>query len=95
MEPFVKAVFRRQFADGGDITDLGVVGECAARAGLDPAAIEDAVESRPIKDELRARTQRAWEAGVRGIPSLQVGEVIYYGDDRIEEAASALSSASA
>ena len=95
IEPFVKAAFRRQFADGGDIADLRVLGECAARAGLDPAAIEDAVQSRPIKGELRARTQRAWEAGVRGIPSLRVGEVIYYGDDRLEEAARALASASA
>jgi 2-hydroxychromene-2-carboxylate isomerase len=90
VDSFAGAVFRRQFAEGGDIADPRVLGECAARAGLDPDAMTAALETRAVKDELRARTERAWKAGVRGIPSLRAGGAIYYGDDRLEEAARAL-----
>jgi 2-hydroxychromene-2-carboxylate isomerase len=39
---------------------------------------------------LRATTERAWADGVRGVPTLRVGEQLFFGDDRIEEAAAAM-----
>ncbi len=88
--PFARAVFRRQFAEGGDIADPAVLADCAVRAGLDPADMSAAVSDPEVKDALRLATQRAWDAGVRGIPSLRVGSAIFYGDDRLEAAAADL-----
>jgi len=59
----------------------------AEQAGLDPGATREAIQAPEIKDALRAATQAAWDAGVRGIPTLQIGDALFYGDDRLEEAA--------
>src|SRR5581483_10478110 len=90
VERFARAVFRREFAEGGDIADPEVLAECAARAGLDPEAMTEALGDPSVKDALRLATRRAWEAGVRGVPTLCVGDAVFYGDDRLEDAAAAL-----
>jgi 2-hydroxychromene-2-carboxylate isomerase len=90
VEPFARAVFRRQFAEGGDIADPEVLAECATRAGLDAEAMTAALSDPSVKDALRLATEGAWEAGVRGVPSLRIGDAIFYGDDRLEEGAAAL-----
>jgi 2-hydroxychromene-2-carboxylate isomerase len=93
--PFARAVFRRQFAQGADIADPGVLTECAADAGLDGAAMQAATRDSEVKDQLRLATERAWEAGVRGVPSLLVGGEMFYGDDQLEPAAARLGGAPA
>ncbi len=89
-EQFARAVFRRQFGQGADIAERAVLAECAALAELDPRSMLAAIESPEIKEALKQATQRAWAAGVRGIPSLRAGAVIWYGDDRLEQAAAQL-----
>ncbi len=88
--PFARAVFRCEFADGGDIADGALLAECAEQAGLDPAGMVAALGDPEVKDALRLATQQAWDAGVRGVPSLRVGSAMFYGDDRLEAAAAAL-----
>lgn len=90
VQPFVRAVFRRQFSEGGDIAQLDVLTAAAADAGLDAAALEDAIRRQEVKDALREATDAAWERGVRGVPSILVGGEIFYGDDKLEQAASRL-----
>ena len=59
-----------------------------------PKSIEDAVlkaiETQSVKDKLREVTAEAYERGVRGVPTIAVGDELFWGDDRLEEAASAL-----
>jgi 2-hydroxychromene-2-carboxylate isomerase len=89
-EAFARAVFARQFVEGGDIADLEMLLACARDAELDAEALGGALEQSAVKDSLREATDRAWEAGVRGVPTLQVGEALFYGDDQLEPAADAL-----
>jgi 2-hydroxychromene-2-carboxylate isomerase len=42
-----------------------------------------------VKDALSQATQEAFELGVRGIPTLAAGGQLFWGDDRLEEAAEA------
>jgi 2-hydroxychromene-2-carboxylate isomerase len=42
------------------------------------------------QDRLRAATEEAYDRGVRGVPSVAVGDQVFWGDDRLEEAAAAL-----
>lgn len=86
-EPFARAVARAQFARGADIADLELLAQCAAEAGLDPLAMPAAIASEPIKLALRAATEMAWQAGVRGVPSVRIGTRIFFGDDQLEIAA--------
>ena len=83
---FATEVLRAQFARGEDIEDLGMLAACAERAGLAGAAMREAIATPELKEALRQATQAAWDAGVRGVPTLRIGETLYFGDDRLEEA---------
>jgi 2-hydroxychromene-2-carboxylate isomerase len=88
---FARAVFRSQFERGEDIADAAMLRACAGQAGLDPQEMTAACERAAIKDALREATDAAWEAGVRGVPSMALEDVVFYGDDQLELAAAALS----
>ena len=56
---------------------------------MHPNAIAKAAASDGVKRKLIAATARAGELGVRGVPTVRVGEQIFWGDDRLEEAVAA------
>ena len=84
--PFARAAFRRAFAEGADLADVGILAEIAGAVGLDGAALAGAIASRAVKDDLRDRTASALDLGVRGVPTLATGGRLLYGDDRLDEA---------
>jgi len=86
---FALAAFRQAFAAGRDLTDPDNVAIAAAACELHPRAIERAAASEAIKRRLRESTERAEAMGVRGAPSVIVGERVFWGDDRLEEAVAA------
>jgi 2-hydroxychromene-2-carboxylate isomerase len=86
-ELFARAAFRRAFARGEDITGAEALSAIAEEAGLDGAAVPGAIADPGVKALLRATTEAAWDAGVRGVPTLRGGGRLIYGDDRLEEAA--------
>ena len=47
-------------------------------------------ETPELKEDLRATTERAFQDGVRGVPTVRVGGQLFFGDDRLEDAAAAL-----
>ena len=42
-----------------------------------------------IKQALRSATENAIARGVIGVPTVQVGDQVFWGDDRLEDAADA------
>ena len=84
------AAFRQAFAGGRDLSDVDNILIAAAGCELHPNAILKAIETQSVKDKLRTATAEAYERGVRGVPTITVGDRLFYGDDRLEEAASAL-----
>ena len=90
---FSLAAFRQAFAGGRDLSDVDNVLIAAAACELHPNAILKALETQSVKDKLRENTQAAYERGVRGVPTVAVGDELFYGDDRLEDAASALRAA--
>jgi 2-hydroxychromene-2-carboxylate isomerase len=88
---FALAAFRQQFAAGRDLSDPDNVLIAAAACELHPNALKKAVETRSVKDALREATEGAAGLGVMGVPSLVVGERVFWGDDRLEEAVQAAS----
>jgi 2-hydroxychromene-2-carboxylate isomerase len=90
---FSLAAFRQAFAGGKDLSNLDNVLIAAAACELHPNAVLKAIETQSVKDKLREATREAYERGVRGVPTVAVGDELFYGDDRLEEAASALAAA--
>ncbi len=75
--------FRARWAEALDVSDAVVVGELFQRAGLGPGAI-DRAQSETIGRRLEDETQRAIELGVFGVPTLAIGERLFWGNDRFE-----------
>jgi 2-hydroxychromene-2-carboxylate isomerase len=90
---FALAAFRQAFAGGRDLSNVDNVLIAAAACELHPNAVLKGIGLQSTKDRLRAATQEAYERGVRGVPSVVVGEQVFWGDDRLEEAAKALAEA--
>ncbi len=95
VEAFGRAAFRAQFARGESLADAGVLAACAGEAELDGERMLREVESPAVKQALRQSTQAAWEAGIRGVPSVRVGDSIFFGDDQLELASAALAGGAA
>jgi 2-hydroxychromene-2-carboxylate isomerase len=86
---FSLAAFRQAFAAGRDLTDPDSVLVAAAAAEIHPRAVTAAVERDSVKSALRDATERAGDLGVRGVPSLVVGDEVFWGDDRLKRAVEA------
>ena len=85
-----RELFRTAFVDGRHMADLDTVVRAAADAGLDADAVRAGIERPEIKDALRVETDAAVSRGVTGVPTVAVGEALFWGDDRLEDAAAAL-----
>jgi 2-hydroxychromene-2-carboxylate isomerase len=91
LREFSRAAFERNFLDGsglGTDADLRAVAETA---GLDPDHLLAEVRRPAVKEKLKLETENAIGAGVFGVPTVLVGEDLFWGDDRLPDAAEALS----
>jgi 2-hydroxychromene-2-carboxylate isomerase len=88
---FALAAFRQAFAAGRDLTKPDNVLLAAAACELHPNALLKAAGTTGVKNALREATEQAAELGVIGVPSLLVGDEVFWGDDRVEEAVAAAS----
>ena len=87
---FALTAMRAAFARGEDLADPDVALDAAAEAGLDRDRAQAALSDQDVKDELRAATGAAHERGAFGVPTVDAGGELFWGDDRLEDAAAAL-----
>jgi 2-hydroxychromene-2-carboxylate isomerase len=85
--------FRDAFARGRDLSIPAHVLDAAERAGLDRNETEAASQEPEIKQALRAATDAAHQLGVIGVPSIAIDGELFWGDDRLEDAAAHLDAA--
>ena len=83
---FIRAVYRANFVVDTDISDAAVVGGCIANAGADPAAVLEQAQSAESKLKLREQTEEAMRLGIFGAPTVVVGDELFWGNDRLEQA---------
>ena len=84
--PFISAVYLAEFGEGLDISDQAVLTRLVADSGGDPEAALLRTRSDEIKTRLRAATEEAATRGIFGAPSFLVGDELFWGDDRLEDA---------
>jgi 2-hydroxychromene-2-carboxylate isomerase len=84
--------FRDAFQRGRDLGVPANVLDAAERAGLDRAEVEAATQDPRVKQALREATDAAHELGVIGVPTLAIDRELFWGDDRLEDAAARLAS---
>ncbi|MET0192682.1 MAG: 2-hydroxychromene-2-carboxylate isomerase [Hyphomicrobiaceae bacterium] len=83
---FTKAVYLAEFRDGLDISSKAVLEEILRGLQLDPVPIFARIAEPEIKERLKDQTDLAQESGIFGAPSFMVGEELFWGNDRMEQA---------
>ena len=83
---FCRRIYQAQFAEGKDISYPDVVASCIEAAGGVAQTFMFSAYSDSQKAALRANVEEAQAKGIFGAPSFTVGEELFWGDDRLEEA---------
>jgi len=82
---FVRAVYRANFAEGRDISVESTLEAALASAGADAGWLARSSDDA-AKRRLRESTDEAARRGLFGAPSFLVGDELFWGDDRLEDA---------
>ncbi len=85
------ALFVAMWAEGGDLTEEGLLAATAERVGWRGEDAIAAANGDAMRAALRSATEAAARAGVFGVPTFDVGGDLYWGQDRIELVDDALS----
>jgi 2-hydroxychromene-2-carboxylate isomerase len=80
---FRSAIFDGLWHEQRDISDPAVLRDAVARAGGDPAIVEQA-EDPSVRDALTSRTVEAYGNGVFGTPTFVWNGEIFFGADRLD-----------
>ncbi|HEY4812586.1 MAG TPA: DsbA family protein [Solirubrobacteraceae bacterium] len=94
LERFALSAMRLCFLEGQDLGEMESVLASGERVGIERAELETAIADREIKDRLRAQTDEVLALGVFGVPTVVVGTELFWGDDRLEDAAASYRAAS-
>ncbi len=85
------AIFRAIWVEARNLNEPDVIGQVLSDAGLDPAELMNRIGQQNVKDQLIANTAEAVNRGVFGAPTFFVGEQMFFGQDRLDFVAEALS----
>jgi 2-hydroxychromene-2-carboxylate isomerase len=80
---FSRRLFQALFVDGTSPVDDDLCARLAGEAGLDDGRFRTAFEQSKTAAQLAATVEEALEGGVFGVPSLVVGDEVYWGNDRL------------
>lgn len=83
---FARAVFEANFAADRDIGTPDVVADLLRAQGLPAEALIAEAGTDAVKDALKAAVAEAEARGLFGTPSFLVGDELFWGNDRLEQA---------
>ena len=83
---FVRAVYRANFVVDTDIADPIVISSCITGAGEDPEVVLEQAQTPESKQKLREQNDEAMRIGIFGAPTVVVGDELFWGNDRLEDA---------
>ena len=83
MAAYVEAVICAMWEDQKPMADLAVLAQVLEAAGLDATALMALSQTPDIKAALMEATQQAYDRGAFGIPTVFVGDEIFFGKERL------------
>ena len=86
-----ESLFKAIWTEKMDISDKATLASLVERAGSSGAAYMEEIGRDTIKDELKKNTKEAIRRGAFGAPTFFVGEQMFFGNDRFEFIAEAIS----
>ena len=89
LREFSRAAYRKAFVESRSLAELDNVLAAAREVRLEPDEVRESIERPEIKERLKGNTEEALGRGVTGIPTVAIGDELFWGDDRLDEAAAA------
>ncbi|RUL76686.1 2-hydroxychromene-2-carboxylate isomerase [Dyella choica] len=86
MAAFCKHIMQMNFAEDRDIDNVEAVTEALTALELPASALIAQAQSEENKLALRRQTEAAQARGIFGAPTFFVGDEMFWGDDRLEDA---------
>lgn len=83
---FIKSVFISNFSEDKDISDEEVISSILISLDLDSGEVIEHAKIQDSKDKLRHQTQLASEKSIFGAPTFIIGDELFWGNDRLEDA---------
>ncbi len=83
---FTRAAYHVNFAEDRDIAAAEVIGAVVAALGREAATVLERATAQANKVRLVARGEEAIRRGSFGAPSFLVGEEMFWGNDRLDQA---------
>jgi 2-hydroxychromene-2-carboxylate isomerase len=83
---FCRRVMLLNFAEDRDINSEQAIGDVLTALELPAAEVMREAQSEPNKARLRKQTDTAQARGVFGAPTFFVGEEMFWGNDRLDDA---------
>jgi 2-hydroxychromene-2-carboxylate isomerase len=83
---FVRAVYHANFAEDREIGEPAVIRDILGALGQPAETVLARAEVGDNKDRLRAQNDEAVRVGIFGAPTFRVGDELFWGNDRLEDA---------
>ena len=83
---YIDKVFEAMWVSGINLNDQQVIDKTLKNLQINPKTFSLRLSNQNLKDELKKRTQEAYEKGVFGAPAFVVNNKIFWGQDRLEYA---------
>ena len=82
-ERYHPAIYKAMWVDGRNLNDMKELVTVLTAAGLDAKKIGNRIGEQDVKDRLKATTDEAVARGVFGAPTSFVGDMMFFGNDRL------------
>ena len=82
---FVEAMLPAIWEEGVDVLDPAALGAAVTAAGFDAKDLYERSQTDEVKQGLIKNTENAVERGAFGVPTMYVGEEMFFGKERLDQ----------
>ena len=83
---YIDKIFEAMWVSGLNLNDQPVIDKILKNLDINPKTFSLRLSNQNLKDDLKKRTQQAYEKDVFGAPSFVVNNKVFWGQDRLEYA---------
>jgi 2-hydroxychromene-2-carboxylate isomerase len=81
---YIEKMFEALWIGGLNLNDQTIIDKVLKNLGINPKTFALRLSNQNVKDELKKRTQDAFEKGIFGAPTFFVNNKVFWGQDRLE-----------
>ena len=81
---YIDKIFEALWVSGLNLNDQVIIDKVLKNLDINPKTFALRLLNQNIKDELKKRTQEAFDKGIFGAPTFYVNNKVFWGQDRLE-----------